>query len=45
MTVAASVLPADLLYGRLLATAAPHALPGGERPRADGRWIAVLRRP
>jgi hypothetical protein len=31
--------PADLLYGRLLATAAQHVLGGGPPPLARVRWI------
>jgi hypothetical protein len=44
--VTALALPADLLYGRLLATAAQHLLAGGPPARlrsADGRHLAALR--
>jgi hypothetical protein len=52
-TIVGAALPADFLYGRLLATAAQHALGGAARAglsHADtlsvgGRWISVLRRP
>jgi len=37
--LAGAALPADLLYGRLLATAAQHALGGGPPPPARVRWI------
>jgi SAM-dependent methyltransferase len=37
--IVAPPLPADLLYGRLLATAAQHALGVASPPRARVRWI------